>query len=553
MPLQNAAPVQTAAVPHLHIAAETCPICDQEIPSDRRDEVNGRLLARETARSAEVTKRLHDQFERDKTEMLERERVQAATQLSVARLEERQAADAAAQLRISAADASRLAVQGRLDQALDRVRAVENDAEAHKVALETELATTRQQHAQAMEQLAADAAANEAAIRTSVKQEADATVAERLAEAQHARQEAEASLLARIERSEESKLAAEEIGRTLQAQLDQVRADGTAAIEKMTNDFAAAEQRIRAEAATAAEAALSEKITSAEQAKADTDAKLAAAEQALLAERQQADATLASRLQEQREALELATTAAVNAEKANAFEEKTKLLTKVEELQRAIEKKNAEDLGEGAEVDLFEALKSEFGSDKIERIPKGQPGADIRHTVIHNGRECGTILYDSKNHGAWRNDFVTKLAADKLADKADHAILSTRKFPAGTRHLHQQDGVIIANPARVVALVQIIRDHVVQTNALRLSAEARTQKTAALYDFVTSARCTQLFEKIDEQMESLLDLQVKEKKAHDANWKRQGELIRTAQKVRADISNEIDIIIGTAGAEEVEQ
>src|SRR4029077_2145216 len=119
-----------------------------------------------------------------------------------------------------------------------------------------------------------------------------------------------------------------------------------------------------------------------------------------------------------------------------AFDETQKLSNKVAELQRALEKKTADELGEGAEVDLFEALKDEFRDDRIERIAKGTPGADVRHVVIYNGRECGIIVYDSKNHGRHRSDHVTKLRADQLAAKADHAILSTRAFPAKTGQLH---------------------------------------------------------------------------------------------------------------------
>jgi len=39
---------------------------------------------------------------------------------------------------------------------------------------------------------------------------------------------------------------------------------------------------------------------------------------------------------------------------------------------------------------------------------------------------------------------------------------------------------------------------------------------------------------------------VKEKKAHDQIWNRQGELIRSVQRVRAELTNEIDAIVGTA-------
>ena len=60
-------------------------------------------------------------------------------------------------------------------------------------------------------------------------------------------------------------------------------------------------------------------------------------------------------MNEQREILEKAKEDAVNAEKAKAFEENQKLSTKVADLQRALEKKTAEELGEGAEINLLEA------------------------------------------------------------------------------------------------------------------------------------------------------------------------------------------------------
>jgi len=48
----------------------------------------------------------------------------------------------------------------------------------------------------------------------------------------------------------------------------------------------------------------------------------------------------------------------------------------------------------------------------------------------------------------------------------------------------------------------------------------------------------------------LLALQQKEMKAHEACWKRQGALLRSIQKVRADLGLEIERIIGTAEVEE---
>ena len=91
----------------------------------------------------------------------------------------------------------------------------------------------------------------------------------------------------------------------------------------------------------------------------------------------------------------------------------------------------------------------------------------------------------------------------------------------------------------------------IQTHTLRMSNEERTQKVAALYSFITSQQCADMFASLDSQAEALLEIQAREKKAHDAVWKQQGTLIRSTQKVHAELRNQIDSIIGTASAPEI--
>jgi hypothetical protein len=331
--------------------------------------------------------------------------------------------------------------------------------------------------------------------------------------------------------------------------LDELLKAKEADIAKMKEDAAAEAIRIRQEATEAAERLVHDKIADKDKAVADAQAKIAEAEGKLSKLSEAYELTLNERLGSQWEILEKAKDDAINAERAKAFEENQKLSNKLNEMQRALEKKTNEELGEGAEIDLFEALKREFPDDRIKRVAKGVPGADIIQVVIHNGRECGTIIYDSKNHKMFRNEHVTKLLQDQRAVKAEHAILSTHKFPHGTCQLHTQDGVLLANPARVVSVVTIIRQHLIQAHTLRLSAAERESKTAALYAFITSERCAQLFSRVNAHADELLQQQVKERKWHDAAWKKEGELIRSIQKVQAELSNEISCIISTAPAE----
>ncbi len=217
-------------------------------------------------------------------------------------------------------------------------------------------------------------------------------------------------------------------------QLDELRKAKEAEVAKVKEYVAAKAIRIRQEAAETAEGLKRDKIADMDEAVADAKAKVAEAESKLAKLSEQYELPLTERLGSLREIMEKAKDNAVNAEKAKAFDENLKLINKVDALQRDLEKKTNEELGEVAEIELFEALKEEFPDDRIERVAKGDPGADILHAVMHNGRECGTIIYDSKNRKMFRNEHVTKLLENQLAAKAEYAILSTHMFPRGTHH-----------------------------------------------------------------------------------------------------------------------
>lgn len=338
----------------------------------------------------------------------------------------------------------------------------------------------------------------------------------------------------RLKKAHDLKMAEAEASAT--AKVGEIRKRSAAAIEKANKAAARRVDAARKEGRKESQTAFEAKLSEAEKAK-------VAAERRLAAQKASQEKVLNGRLQEQRQVLEKDKSKALNTERAKAFKERQKLEEKLGLLQRQLQKKTADELGEGAEVDLFDALKETFVKDDVQRVKRGEEGADIIHNVIHKGRDCGCIVYDSKNRAAWRNSYVTKLRRDQLAAKADHAILSSRVFPAGVRQLHVKDGVIVCNPARVVTLVQVIRSHLVQMATLRTSNQAREHKMARLYEFITSDRCAQLLDQIDSLAEALLEVDVSEKKTHDATWSRRGELIRSIQQTQGELSSEIDQIV----------
>lgn len=525
---QSVASPAPSNVHHLHIEGGVCPVCDQPIPHERADEVARRLKMREQLQTEQLTARLTETFARDKTKALEALRLEGEQKVDEVRAQTRIAVEASFKTEVAQAVAAR-------DEAQAVAAAKTQEAETARTAAAAELAVVRG----ALDQAQRDSAA---ALKD---KELEATQRE-----EAARQAATAAAAILLEAATAERDAALSSSNALKADMELLQQANEAALADAETKSAEREAKAREEATAAANSVAHEQVSAANQAQLAAEARATAAEGAAANLQQTHEAELNARLSEQREALEKSQTDAVNAEKAAAFEDRLKLANKVEELQRALEKKTNEELGEGAEIDLFEELKKEFDGDKIVRIVKGTPGADIRHTVIHNGLECGTILYDSKNHSAWRNDFVAKLKADQLADRADHAVLSTSKFPAGCRQVAVQNGVVIAGPARIVAIVQMIRTHIVQAHTLRMSNEARSQKTDALYSYITSQQCADAFRRLDEHAEALLDIQEKEKKAHDNVWKQQGIAIRNSMKVQAEMRLQIDTILGTASSPE---
>lgn len=483
-----------------HHDGEVCPTCEQIIPNDRLEQVKARQAQRlrevENQYASKLKaerEQLAAQLQQQNEEALGKVRQESAAKEAAARAEERRAATVEADAKVAAANT-----------ATESVRAEANE------------------------------------LKKQLDASATATTEKVTAAREAARKEAEAALQSQLAAAQSATQQAQEQARLLAAREETARAQVT----QLTQDVVAAREEGRKSADVELRSQLS---VMSEEKQAAVTAK-AAAEQQVQALHDAHEKAIRASIQETREAMEKSNRDAINAEQAKHFEEKQKIQNTVEDLKRQLENKTALELGEGAEVNLFESLKEAYPDDDITRIQRGAPGADIRHRVRHNGKDCGLILYDSKNHKAWRNEFVTKLRDDQIADKADHAILTTIAFPQGTKQLHIQDRVILVNPARAVVIAGMVRQQVIQVHSLKLSNDDREEKSLELYSFIMSERFGALMTKLHATTDSLQQLDVAEQAAHNKTWQRRGQLIGSVAKAEADIRSEIDRIVGTAEA-----
>lgn len=304
------------------------------------------------------------------------------------------------------------------------------------------------------------------------------------------------------------------------------------------------------------------KVAGAKEAQTIADAKVKAAEEAKVlaeakakqlaeTEEERFNEKLRAALSEAREAAEKVKETALQKKDSEAFKEKQRLEKTISDLQRQVARQTSDELGEAAEIDLFDELEVAFEDDVIKRVKKGEPGADIRQDIMVNGERCGRLLFESKNRKVFQARFATKLREDQLADGADHAILATRVFPPDTNQLHLHSGVILAHPARVVALATMLREQVIRIYKANLSQEQRDQKTAELYDYINSEQCHNVFEQVDAITESILELDATEQKQHQKNWNKRGDLVKTVQRlVLGQLQAQIERIVEGEGSNE---
>lgn len=250
-------------------------------------------------------------------------------------------------------------------------------------------------------------------------------------------------------------------------------------------------------------------------------------------------------LQQQRSSLEKDRDGKLLKAQVQYNREREQLQQKIDALTRQVQRKTSEELGDGAEVDVYDALREAFPRDEIERIKRGQPGADIRHQVLQKGAPCGTILLDSKNRQGWLNSYVTKLREDQMAAKAEYAILATTVFPSGKKELYvdEETRVIVVNRARAVEIVGLVRRVLQRLHSLELSQSERSEKRELLYTYITSEDYRQHLVEASRLTGEMADLDVEEKRTHDKVWEKRGKMTTRLRNVIREVDTEVNAIL----------
>jgi len=258
--------------------------------------------------------------------------------------------------------------------------------------------------------------------------------------------------------------------------------------------------------------------------------------------KQQAEKQRKKEIAEIRQILQKDRDAALLKKDAEFAREREAMQKRISEMDRRMKKSGGE-LGEGAELDLFEELRGAFPEDAITRVAKGKAGGTLLYDVRYKNTSAGKILIDTRPRAAWQHAFVTKLRQDQSEVGAEHAILSTPVFPSGRRELFVDAGVIVVAPARVRAMVEVLRKALIAMHVARLTDEERADKLNRLFKFITSTPFKRKLAEASDLASEALEIDVQEKRAHDNVWKKRGSVLTRIKHVLREIDTDVAAIV----------
>lgn len=229
-------------------------------------------------------------------------------------------------------------------------------------------------------------------------------------------------------------------------------------------------------------------------------------------------------------------------------EKDTKLERVVKQLEEAQKKaagKSQELQGEVLELELEELLRTKFPTDEIEPVKKGVRGADVTQRVRSgDGKEAGTILWETKRTKAWGGAWTGKLKEDQRREKAHIAVIVSDILPESVTHFGTHDGVTVTAYEHVAGLAVLLRNQLIDVARVQTSLVDKSDKMEILYDYLSGNEFKQRVDAIVESYSEMLDDLAKEKRAIERLWAKREKQLNRAMTGVTGMHGDLQGIIG---------
>ena len=218
-----------------------------------------------------------------------------------------------------------------------------------------------------------------------------------------------------------------------------------------------------------------------------------------------------------------------------------------EEMKKRQEQGSMQLQGEIQELSIEKYLSENFKYDEIQEVGKGDMGADSLQIVNTQMKQnCGTIYYESKRTKTFKEDWIAKFKNDIQEKGADIGVLVTAIYPKGMTRMGFRDGIYICTYEEFKALSFILRENIIKLSEVKSLQENRHEKSAILYNYLTSTEFRFQFETIVNAFVGMQSDLEAEKRAMNKLWKKREKEIMNVISATTDMYGSIQGISGNA-------
>jgi hypothetical protein len=200
---------------------------------------------------------------------------------------------------------------------------------------------------------------------------------------------------------------------------------------------------------------------------------------------------------------------------------------RIDELKRKAELGSQEAQGEAMEEELQEYLDRSFPYDQFEEVKKGARGADVIQTVYNSsGRECGKILWESKNTKDFQKKWTEKLKSDQQDAKADIAVILSAALPKEITGFGVYDGVWVTDYKSLLGLATALRQGLLEAARQKIINTGRDSIKDHIYNYVTSQEFALHIKTIVSAYNQMKEDLESEKRSMNRIWKKREKQIQ---------------------------
>lgn len=200
--------------------------------------------------------------------------------------------------------------------------------------------------------------------------------------------------------------------------------------------------------------------------------------------------------------------------------------------------------GEVLELDLEEQLRVQFPTDEFVPVPKGVEGADIWQKVADKqGKEFGSILWETKRTKAWSPSWLPKLREDARKVGATECIIVTNVLPNDVKYYHRKDNVWISNYEFAIQTARMIRFLIISVSSAKAGMSHNDEELNRIRQYITSDAFRHKFESHQESVNALREDLRSEMRTTEARWKKRSAQIERLDRNTSQMYGELQGIV----------